>query len=108
YLQPYMEKVRVINPPILIPDPDAERVAELRERWSQEGNPIIGFAGRFVNEKRPDLAIQALETIRQQYPKVRLVFAGNHEIPYEDTWERSQNLVKRFNEHLIFLGEIAS
>lgn len=108
YLTPYMEKVRPIYPPIVIPEPDAERAAELHERWSQDGDPVIGYAGRFVLEKRPDLAIRALEVVRQKYPKVRLVFAGNHKIPYENTWEKFQPLVQRFNEHLVFLGEIAS
>jgi len=108
YLIPYMEKVRAIFPPIQIPKPDSERAADLHERWSQEGDPVIGYAGRFVLEKRPDLAIRALEVIHQKYPKARLVFAGNHKIPYENTWEKFQPLVQRFNEHLIFLGEIAS
>ncbi|NJL96017.1 MAG: glycosyltransferase family 4 protein [Anaerolineae bacterium] len=108
YLQPYIDQVRVISPPIMIPQPNPERVAELHERWSQEGAPVLGFAGRFVKEKRPDLAIRALETIRERYPKVRLVFAGNHLIKYENTWEESQALVQRFSEHLIFLGDIAS
>lgn len=108
YLLPFMDKVQVISPPIVIPEPDPERVKELHERWSHDGEPVIGFAGRFVQEKRPDLAIRALEVVAQQYPNVRMVFAGNYDIPYEDTWEKQQPLVKRFNEHLIFLGEIAS
>lgn len=108
YLLPFMDKVKVISPPIVIPDPDPERAKELHERWSHDGGPVIGFAGRFVQEKRPDLAIRALEVVAQQHPNVRLVFAGNYDIPYEDTWENNQPLVKRFNEYLVFLGEITS
>ena len=44
--------------------------------------------------------------VRQKYPNVKLVFAGQYDITYEDTWQQSQDLVEQFREHLIFLGEI--
>lgn len=106
YLHDYMDKVKVISPPIIIPDPDPTKSAELRATWSPDGGPILGFAGRFVKEKRPDLAIKALEVVKQTYPNVKLVFAGQHEIAYEDTWEQAQDLVNTYAEHLIFLGEL--
>ncbi len=106
YLQPFIDKVRPIHPPIVIPNPRPKHVAELRERWSHLGNPVIGFAGRFVREKRPDLAIKALGVVMQRYPHVRLVFAGQYDITYEDTWNSSQNLIAQYAEHLIFLGEL--
>jgi glycosyltransferase involved in cell wall biosynthesis len=106
YLRPYLDKVKVISPPIKIPHPQAEGVAKLRAQWSVEGQPILCFAGRFVHEKRPDLAIRALAVVKQTYPGVRLVFAGQYDIPYEDTWEENQALVAEFREHLIFLGEL--
>jgi len=57
-----------------------------------------------VQEKRPDLAIKALEFINQAYPDARLVFAGEYDILYEDTWEREQAIVQQYSEQLIFLG----
>lgn len=108
YLQPFRDKVSVIYPPILAPAPEPERVAELRTRWQHEDGPIIGYAGRFVREKRPDLLIRALEKINEQYPNARIVFAGEYDIAYEDTWDQYQPLIKRFNEQLIFLGLITS
>jgi glycosyltransferase involved in cell wall biosynthesis len=105
YLQPYMDKVRVINPPIKIPYPDEDKAMELHQKWAANGDPVIGFAGRFVKEKRPDLAIRALDVIKKKYPGVKLVFAGEYDITYEDTWENAQDLVNQYSEHLIFLGE---
>ena len=104
YLQPFMDKVSVVYPPIQMPLPDPQRVEELRAEWSKDGGPLIGYAGRFVEEKRPDLAIRALEIVSQKYPNARLVFAGQHIIPYENTWERQQALVKQYRDQLIFLG----
>ncbi len=108
YLQPFREKVSIIFPPILMPDPNAERVAELRSQWQHNDGPIIGYAGRFVREKRPDLLIKALATTNQHYPDARVIFAGEYDIAYEDTWEQNQYLVKQYDDQLVFLGMITS
>lgn len=104
YLLPYKDKVVPNYPPIQMPAPQPEKVARLRAEWSPDGSPIIGYAGRFVQEKRPDLAIKALEVVNQTYPNARLVFMGEYNIPYEDTWTREQPLVKQYEHQLKFLG----
>lgn len=104
YLKPYSHKVTPNYPPIAIPEPNLNHVAELRAIWQCQGDPIIGYCGRFVEEKRPELAIKALEVINQTYPNARIVFAGEHEIPYEATWEKQQHVVEQYQEQLVFLG----
>ncbi len=42
--------------------------------------------------------------VSEKYPGARLVFAGQHIIPYEDTWERQQALVEQYRDQLVFLG----
>jgi glycosyltransferase involved in cell wall biosynthesis len=108
YLSPYLEKVVVIPPFVDVPAPDAERVRELRRAWSPDGGPVIGFAGRFVEEKRPDLLIRSLEVVNRAFPNARIVFAGQHQIPYETYWPRHQPLVDRFRDQLTFLGVVPS
>jgi glycosyltransferase involved in cell wall biosynthesis len=104
YLKPFMDKVTPNYPPIQMPAPDLERARQMRAEWSYQGGPVIGFSGRFVDEKRPDLLIRALEVINQTYPNARIVFCGEYQIPYEDTWERHQDLVQQYKDQLIFLG----
>lgn len=104
YLKPFLDKVSVIYPPIDMPKPNLERAKTLREGWSHEGGPVIGYAGRFVEEKRPDVLIKSLEVIKQKYPNARIVFAGEYDIKYENTWQRYQPVVQQYREHLIFLG----
>jgi glycosyltransferase involved in cell wall biosynthesis len=106
YLAPYLDKVVVIPPFIDVPQPDLERVRSLRRAWSPDGGPILGFAGRFVEEKRPDLLIRSLEVINRDFPRARIVFAGQHQIPYESYWPRHQPLVDRFKDQLVFLGVV--
>lgn len=104
YLADFLDKTTVNYPPIFVPTPQADKVQQLRQQWQRDDAPIIGYSGRFVEEKRPDLAIKALETVKRVYPNARLVFAGEYDIPYEDTWERHQDLVSAYQENLIFLG----
>ncbi len=104
YLKPFLDKVTPIYPPIHMPEPDMEHAKALRAEWSKDGGPVIGYSGRFVQEKRPDLLIKALEVINKTYPNARVVFCGEYEIAYEDTWERHQDLVNQYRDQLIFLG----
>lgn len=104
YLRPFADKVTVNYPPIQMPTPDLQEAKALRQSWAHGDGPVIGFSGRFVEEKRPDLLIRALEVINQQYPNARLVFAGEYDIKYEDFWERNQGLVAQYRDQLIFLG----
>jgi len=104
YLTPFKDKVTPIYPPIHMPEPDPVRVRQMRAEWQNGDGPIIGYAGRFVEEKRPDLLIKALETINEAYPTARVVFCGEYDIKYEDTWERHQGLVNQYKDQLIFLG----
>jgi glycosyltransferase involved in cell wall biosynthesis len=108
YLEPYLERVEVIPPFIDVPKPDLGRVRELRRAWSPDGGPVIGFAGRFVEEKRPDLLIHALEVVNRTFPTARVVFAGQHQIPYESYWPRHKPLVDRYQDQLVFLGVVPS
>ena len=104
YLKPFQQKVEAIYPPVSIPHPDLEKAAKLRLKWRCGGGPIIGFSGRFAHEKRPDLLIQSLEVVNQDYPNARIVFAGEYEINYESTWRKHKALVQKYKGQLIFLG----
>lgn len=103
YLQPFLDKTTVISPPVHMPLPDPQRVEMWRSEWSNDGGPVIGFASRFVEEKRPDLLLRALEIVNQTYPNVRIVFVGDYPVKYEqDFWERHQALVERYRDQLVF------
>jgi glycosyltransferase involved in cell wall biosynthesis len=98
---------RVIAPPVEIPTPDDARA----DRWRREllaggDGPLVLFAGRFVREKRPDVAIRAVARLRDRFPHAVLVFAGEHRIAYEGTWAEHAELVDRGRRWLHFTGLI--
>src|SRR5690606_14604291 len=99
--KPFLQKTMVNYPPIVLPAPDLDAAAKLRKQWQIGDAPVIAYSGRFVEEKRPELAILALETINKKYPNARIVFAGEYDIPYEDTWQRQQHIVQKYKDQLI-------
>ncbi len=104
-------KVRVILPPVLIPDPAPEGVAALRERigW-HEGQKVIGFAARFAHEKGADYLINAIPQILTAFPDIRILFAGpyGNAVIGETIWETLQPLIKKYEPYLTFLGTLNS
>lgn len=107
YIAPFRRKTTAVHPPIKIPAADPRQTEELRESWlaGTNGNArLVGYAGRFVEEKRPDILIRSLPTIHQEFPGTRIVFAGQYDIEYEDFYERNLDLVQQYREHLVFLG----
>lgn len=63
YLKPFSEKTIVNYPPITMPEPDEDAVLALRQKWQNGDAPIIGYSGRFVLEKRPELAIKGKSVV---------------------------------------------
>jgi len=107
YLRPYLDRLVVIPPLIEVPPPDRARARELRSRWAPDGGPVIGYAGRLVEEKRPDLLVRALATINFRHPRARLVFAGQRDVAYETFWRRQGDLERRYGDQLRFLGALS-
>jgi glycosyltransferase involved in cell wall biosynthesis len=107
YLKLVRAKTSVVYPPTMMPEPNAQAAANLRSRLLEGASTnarVIGFAGRFVEEKRPDILIAALPLVHEQYPGTRIVFAGQYDIHYEKYYQKQLSLIGQYQEHLVFLG----
>jgi glycosyltransferase involved in cell wall biosynthesis/SAM-dependent methyltransferase len=80
--------VEVITPPTTVPVPDPAGVAALRIGLGLGGGPVVGFAGRFVEEKGFDILLAAMPAVVAAVPGVRFVFAGETGVAYEALFER--------------------
>lgn len=108
YLRHFASKVSVIYPPIVIPRPDPAGVEAMRQKYGLEGKTVVGYAGRFVEEKRPDILIQAVPYLEKSFPDLRVLFAGEHLIRYENFYERCTPLIEEHRDRLVFLGLLQS
>jgi glycosyltransferase involved in cell wall biosynthesis len=103
-LRKFQDKLSCIYPPIEMPAPEPEAVAAWRAALGLTNRLLIGFAGRWVEEKGFDRLIQALPLIRRNYPHAHLIYAGEHQITYEDFYRRCQPLIEAERDHLTMLG----
>ena len=65
---------------------------------------LVGFAGRFVEEKGFDILFRAIPQVIKEIPNTKFVFAGQIEIDYEPFFEKNKALIESVKEHVIFLG----
>jgi len=92
FLAPVASTIAAIHPPTLIPVPQPRVAAEWRASLGAAEGPLVGFAGRFVEEKGFDLLLQAIPLVRTAVPDVRFVFAGETNVVYEHFFERWQHM----------------
>jgi glycosyltransferase involved in cell wall biosynthesis len=106
---PHRGKVRIILPPVVIPDPTPAGVAALRARIGlKEDERVIGFAARFAFEKGAGYLMNAIPYILKEFPKIRLLFAGPYgkDVIGETIWDDMQPLIKQYAPYLHFLGTL--
>ena len=104
FLRPYLNKLAYVFPPVTFPKANASSVAAWRRELGLDGRPLVGFAGRFVEEKGFDYLFKAIPLVAQEIPDVKFAFAGEVDVVYEDFWERCQPIIEPYRERLIMLG----
>lgn len=105
-LRNFRRKLTCIYPPVDIPPPDPDGVEAWRAELQLGDRLLIGFAGRWVEEKGFDYLLQALPLIRATYPQAHLIYAGEPHVVYEDFYARCLSLIEEQREHLTFMGLI--
>ena len=103
FLLPFRGKVQVIPPPVDIPCPDAGAM-QLRAQLGLTDKKIIGFAGRFVEEKGGDVLLRALPQLLAAEPRAHLLFAAESNVVYEQFFERCRPLLDQVAPHVTWLG----
>ncbi len=82
YLSRYPDKVRVITPPVELPEAALEAVEKFRFRNNPERQKVIGMATRFASEKGVEVLLDALPKVMEKHPNIKVLFAGQ----YEGVW----------------------
>ncbi|MHB0923091.1 MAG: glycosyltransferase family 4 protein [Bellilinea sp.] len=79
YLRRYLEKVRIISPPIVQPPVNSADLARFsRNSNPDDRHPVIGLASRFATEKGIEVLLDALVAILTEYPLSMVLFVGAH------------------------------
>jgi glycosyltransferase involved in cell wall biosynthesis/SAM-dependent methyltransferase len=105
-LRHFQHKITCIYPPVRIPSPDVEAARAWRHELGLDGKLLIGFAGRWVEEKGFDYLLQAFPLIRERLPNAHLVFAGDKHVIYDDFYRRCLPYLEPIQAHFTSLGLI--
>ncbi len=104
FLGPIAHKLDAIYPPVEIPAPQPEAVAAWRRELGLQGKKVIGFAGRFVEEKGFDYLLQAIQPTLERVPNAHFVYAGETNVIYENFFARWKHLLDQNRASVTTLG----
>jgi glycosyltransferase involved in cell wall biosynthesis len=65
---------------------------------------MIGFAGRFVEEKGFDILFSAISKVIERLPHARFLFAGATHMPYENFFDKHLALYEKIKKYIEFKG----
>ena len=107
FLSRFLGKVRIIPPPVEMPNPTPQAIAAFQQRWSLDRHHVIGFAARLATEKGVEVLLQALPRVLDAFPHARVLFAGPTNIIGEEEYARRlAPLFDQFKEHWSFVGTL--
>ena len=108
FLSRYLDKVRVIPPPIHVHTLVQAEIDAFRARWNPDGLRVVGMATRLAAEKGVEHLLSALPRVREVFPNTRVLFAGPHQdvIGEEAYARRLAPLIAREGDRWTFLGNL--
>ena len=107
FLSRFLDKVRVIPPPVIMPAPDLTGVEAFRAQHDLVDRQVIGMAARLATEKGVEVLIEAMPRLLQAFPRLKVLFAGQYEdvMGEEAYYRRLMPMIDHLgSEHWEFLG----
>jgi glycosyltransferase involved in cell wall biosynthesis len=107
FLSRFLDKVRVIPPPVIMPAPDPAAVEAFRTEHDLAGRPVVGMAARLATEKGVEVLIEAMPRLLETFPRLKVLFAGQYEnvMGEEAYYQRLMPMIQKLGPgHWEFLG----
>ena len=106
FLSRFLDKVRVIPPPVIMPEPDVDTVEAFKRAHDLVDRPVVGMAARLATEKGVEVLIDAMPRLLEAFPRLKVLFAGQYKdvMGEEAYYRRLMPLIERLGpEHWEFL-----
>lgn len=110
FLQGYLDKLKVIQPPILISPTSEESIVAFREKYGiNKEQQIIGMVARLATEKGVEYLVQAMPMVLTSRPDARTVFVGEYKNVFgEEAYKQKLiPMIQQLGTHWTFLGVVS-
>ena len=110
FLIRYMDKFKVVPPPIEVSPVSEKDISDFRERHAiLPSQRVIGMAARLTAEKGVEYLVDAMPKILAKIPEARVLFAGEYEnVPGEAAYrDRILPRVEQLGIQWTFLGRVS-
>ncbi len=107
FLRRYRQKTLAVYPPCPVPYQGDGELLDLRHRYGLGDGPIVGFLGRFAEDKGVQYLIDSVPEVLRSFPVAHFVLAGQREkVVVERVYERLSPNAAAFGDRLIFPGQL--
>ena len=109
FMSRYLEKVRVVAPPVTLPVVTQEQIGAFRARLAiLPGQRIIGIVARLATEKGVEYLIEAMPQVLERFPTARVLSVGQYQnvLGEEAYAQKLEPLIRQLGSHWSFLGVI--
>lgn len=103
-LKPFIHKFFRIPLPIILAKPNYSKNIDNLKTLKKKGNILLGFAGRFVEEKGFDILLQAIPIVEEKLPNTYFVYAGTINLFYENFFEKNRHKYEEVKKYIINVG----
>jgi len=109
FLQRYLDKLRIIQPPITVEVVSEEALEAFRDKYALSADRrVVGMVARLAAEKGVEYLVEAMPTILTVIPNVQVVFVGEYEnVLGEQAYKKKiLPLIDSLGDHWVFLGPL--
>jgi len=103
-LKPLKNKRKVVLPLFELINISTKNIDDFRKKYDLADKILIGYSGRFVEEKGVDYLLKSIPLIIKKIPNATIVLAGDYKIQYEKFWNKIKNLIEENKSHIKLLG----
>jgi glycosyltransferase involved in cell wall biosynthesis len=110
FLQKYLDKVRIVKPPIVLDEVTEEGILAFKEKFNiSENQKVIGMVARLATEKGVEYLAKALPEVIESEKTARVIFVGEYQnvIGEEAYKKRVMSLIESLDDRWTFLGKLS-